>query len=336
MDRLRFMLRYPGRTTRILKCDVVLTMQKKIMQAAGNQYYNKSSYNGGYRYFFNGQEADIEVLGEGALHAFEYRMHDTRIGRFWSVDPLAGKFPWNSVYAFAENRVVDGRELEGLEYISVNDAGIDPDKYRNEDGSYSFALDDYGFPYVSMVSWEGNDYFKIDKHMYYNGNGWSTTGTPDQKMTQWVYTDIQNFQSKSMHVFTWGDEKLTGLDHNGKPKNQNCAYLAAAQAKTMRSFLVNGVVSERGALNYNGSNLEKLNCDDAVDYINRQLESGKAVVVGVTYTEVNSDKIVTDHYVVISGRTTRNGQGTFTFLENAVLSQRRWYIRKYYMEKQRV
>ena len=34
---------------------------------------------GGYRYFFNGQEADNEVLGEGALHAFEYRMHDTRI-----------------------------------------------------------------------------------------------------------------------------------------------------------------------------------------------------------------------------------------------------------------
>ena len=71
---------------------------------------------GGYRYFFNGQEADNEVLGEGALHAFEYRMHDTRIGRFWSVDPLAGKFPWNSVYAFAENRVIDGRELEGLEW----------------------------------------------------------------------------------------------------------------------------------------------------------------------------------------------------------------------------
>ena len=71
---------------------------------------------GGYRYFFNGQEADNEVLGEGALHAFEYRMHDTRIGRFWSVDPLAGKFPWNSTYAFAENRVVDGKELEGLEW----------------------------------------------------------------------------------------------------------------------------------------------------------------------------------------------------------------------------
>ena len=81
------------------------------------QYNNQSSYNGGYRYFFNGQEADIEVLGEGALHAFEYRMHDTRIGRFWSVDPLAGKFPWNSVYAFAENSPIGYLELEGLEKV---------------------------------------------------------------------------------------------------------------------------------------------------------------------------------------------------------------------------
>ncbi len=56
-----------------------------------------------------------------ALHAFEYRMYDARLGRFWSVDPLAAKYPWNSTYAFAENRVIDGRELEGLEaYILFN------------------------------------------------------------------------------------------------------------------------------------------------------------------------------------------------------------------------
>ena len=76
---------------------------------------------GGYRYFFNGQEADNEAFGEMALHAFEFRMHDTRLGRFWSVDPLSAKYPWNSTYAFAENRVIDGRELEGMEaYILFN------------------------------------------------------------------------------------------------------------------------------------------------------------------------------------------------------------------------
>ena len=73
---------------------------------------------GGYRYFFNGQEADNEVFGEGALHAFEYRMHDTRIGRFWSVDPLAGKFPWWSTYQFAGLMPTWYGELEGLEPIA--------------------------------------------------------------------------------------------------------------------------------------------------------------------------------------------------------------------------
>ena len=86
----------------------------------GYPMQGRSFTMGRYRYFFNGQEADNEVLGDGALHAFEYRMHDTRIGRFWSVDPLAGKFPWNSAYVFAENRVIWARELEGLEAWTVN------------------------------------------------------------------------------------------------------------------------------------------------------------------------------------------------------------------------
>ena len=79
----------------------------------------RGSYIPRYRYFFNGQEADNEVYGEGSVLGYEYRMHDTRIGRFWSVDPLASKFPWNSPYAFAENRVVDGRELEGKEVLLI-------------------------------------------------------------------------------------------------------------------------------------------------------------------------------------------------------------------------
>jgi len=47
-------------------------------------------------------------------------MHDPRIGRFLSIDPLASKYPHNSPYAFSENRVIDGVELEGLEYASFN------------------------------------------------------------------------------------------------------------------------------------------------------------------------------------------------------------------------
>lgn len=42
-------------------------------------------------------------------------MHDPRLGRFFAVDPLTAKYPWNSPYAFSENRVVDSKELEGAE-----------------------------------------------------------------------------------------------------------------------------------------------------------------------------------------------------------------------------
>jgi RHS repeat-associated protein len=68
-----------------------------------------------YRYGFQGQETDKEWLG-GAV-SYKYRVHDARIGRFLSVDPLAPDYPWNSPYAFSENRVIDSFELEGLESI---------------------------------------------------------------------------------------------------------------------------------------------------------------------------------------------------------------------------
>ena len=160
-----------------------------------------STDTGEYRYFFNGQEADNEVFAETALHTFEFRMYDAHLGRFWSVDPLAAKYPWNSTYAFAENRVIDGRELEGLEYISVSNSRIDPSEHKNQDGTYSFNLGDFQFNNVSMVQWEGNDYFKIDKHMYYGEQGWSETGNMDNRMTEWVYTDIQNFDPNTMHTY---------------------------------------------------------------------------------------------------------------------------------------
>ena len=68
-----------------------------------------------YRYGFQGQEKDDEVKGEGNSYNYKYRMHDPRIGRFFAVDPLEKDFPWNSPYAFSENRTLDGVELEGLE-----------------------------------------------------------------------------------------------------------------------------------------------------------------------------------------------------------------------------
>ncbi len=68
-----------------------------------------------YRYGFQGQEMDNEIKGRGNSLNYKYRMHDPRIGRFFAVDPLAKKYPWNSSYAFSENVVINAVELEGTE-----------------------------------------------------------------------------------------------------------------------------------------------------------------------------------------------------------------------------
>jgi hypothetical protein len=70
----------------------------------------------GYRWGFQAQESDNELFGDGNASFFKYRISDNRIGRFFAVDPLAPEYPWNSPYAFSENRLIDGIELEGLEY----------------------------------------------------------------------------------------------------------------------------------------------------------------------------------------------------------------------------
>lgn len=43
----------------------------------------------------------------------------TMTSRFLSIDPMAKSYPWNSTYAFAENRVIEGVDLEGLEFAST-------------------------------------------------------------------------------------------------------------------------------------------------------------------------------------------------------------------------
>lgn len=78
-----------------------------------------------YRFGFNGQMKDNEIAGIGNRIDFHFRGYDSRLGRFLSVDPLSKQYPWNSNYAFAENRVIDGLDIEGLEYLGSNVSRIE-------------------------------------------------------------------------------------------------------------------------------------------------------------------------------------------------------------------
>ena len=82
-----------------------------------NGYNNINSSLTSYKRSYQGQEKQEET----DWLSFKWRNYDPTFARFFNVDPLSEKFTYNGVYNFSENRVIDGRELEGLEFMHNND-----------------------------------------------------------------------------------------------------------------------------------------------------------------------------------------------------------------------
>ncbi len=73
-----------------------------------------------YRYFFNGQEADNEVYGEGAVLGYEFRQYNARIGRWWSIDPETETTPSISAYAAVNNNPIVYADPDGRkEFVTI-------------------------------------------------------------------------------------------------------------------------------------------------------------------------------------------------------------------------
>lgn len=96
----------------------------------GMEMPGRSFIGDNYRYGFNGQEKDDEIKGSGNSYDFLFRIYDPRLGRFLSTDPLEMEYPWNSPYAFAENRPIDGIDLEGKEWENINTWGKKPGELK--------------------------------------------------------------------------------------------------------------------------------------------------------------------------------------------------------------
>jgi RHS repeat-associated protein len=72
-------------------------------------------YCDAYRYGYQGSEKDDEVKGSGNSYTTEFRLLDPRLGRWLSIDPLAGKFPWQSPYVSMDNNPISITDIFGLE-----------------------------------------------------------------------------------------------------------------------------------------------------------------------------------------------------------------------------
>ena len=87
---------------------------------------------GGYRYFFNGQEGDNEVFGEVANFGYEFRQYDSRLGRWWSIDPKWNEYPGVSPYVFCN----------GSPVMLIDPKGKEVSTHTNEKGEVVEQYDD--------------------------------------------------------------------------------------------------------------------------------------------------------------------------------------------------
>ena len=116
-------------------------------------YYPFGMFHSGYNHALSGMRNNIatyqgqeytEDFGVN-VHEWKYRFSDPSIGRFWSIDPLAEQYSYQSPYNFSENRVIDAFELEGLEKVSIHTRSFAPFKtfggpYKGDGKNRKFGL----------------------------------------------------------------------------------------------------------------------------------------------------------------------------------------------------
>ncbi len=158
-------------------------------------------------YSFQGQEHDDEVKGDANSMNFEYRMSDTRLGRFFAIDPLATKYPYYTPYQFSGNRLIDMIELEGLE----------PAEAGKKEGEYQIAAK------------------KGDSDKFF---GWTWSKAEGSKELTWVQGDITTFDSNKGQAITNPDGDAAYADH---PK-KNISTTTAGQLGTSTQSLFSSVV----------------------------------------------------------------------------------------------
>jgi hypothetical protein len=92
----------------------------KVDLSSANTYYpfgmhmpERNWSNEWYRYGFQGQEKDDEIKGEGNSIATEFRMNDTRLGRWLSIDPKYFRFPSQSTFVSMDNSPINLKDPNG-------------------------------------------------------------------------------------------------------------------------------------------------------------------------------------------------------------------------------
>ena len=73
-----------------------------------------------YRFGFNGKELDKEGMGGGAsTYDYGFRIYNSALGKFLSIDPVSASFPELSAFQYASNTPIWAIDLDGAEAVVV-------------------------------------------------------------------------------------------------------------------------------------------------------------------------------------------------------------------------
>ena len=99
---------------------------------SGNRAHFWGYYMIGYRFRFNGKENDKETYGDGNALDFGARILNTKLGKWFAVDPLTAKFASESPYNYVGNNPLVFSDPDGEEKIIVIGGGDNSGKDRNK------------------------------------------------------------------------------------------------------------------------------------------------------------------------------------------------------------
>jgi RHS repeat-associated protein len=181
---------------------------------------NSGFLSSAYRYGFQGQEKDDEIKGEGNSVNYTYRMHDTRLGRFFALDPLAPKYPSHSPYCFVGNMPISAIDPDGREIVIVTGEKDETGaaiKVVYKPGMSTDGLNEFTANIVTALNYihehgaEPSGYNKVQKLVDYDqvltiveSNSWDRTSRFSPELNQ-VEPGTVYFNDN------WGDQMSNGI-----------------------------------------------------------------------------------------------------------------------------
>ncbi len=232
-------------------------------------------------------------------------------GRFFSVDPLAKKYPWNSSYAFSENKLIQFVELEGLEITEPRY------KWASTEG-YNYYGDIYGngTTVVRVQGYFVASYFDNEARevlQIYNPNsGWEPYSPPKPSCLSCELTDLGHLAGqKAIDIGIPTLKILGGII-------TVAAAIPTGGASIVASSVIAGTLSGTYAI-ASGTNDLILNIQGNKELADKTPGGFLQATIGLTVSYMVDDKEVTER---INGiLTIVEGAATFSFKDPSALQK---------------